>query len=100
MTGRGATLRIELFIDDPAEALDFYRRILGFSQGAPRPGGYTPLERESVHIALNLRSDLDHGHPIRPVGSERVGRGVEIVLEVDDVDATYQHVVRVEMGDR
>jgi lactoylglutathione lyase len=87
----GATLRLELFVDDLAASLDFYRRVLGFRPGPSQPGGYTPLEKGSVHLALNLRSDLPDG-PIRIGASERPGLGVEIVLEVDDVAATCQHV--------
>jgi len=89
---RGATLRLELFVDDLAAALDFYVRVLGFERAAERPGGYTPLARDSVRIALNLRADLPEGHPIRGGGRERPGRGVEIVLEVGDIEAMYRHV--------
>jgi lactoylglutathione lyase len=67
--------------------------VLGFDEEAERPGGYTPLAKGSVRIALNLRSDLDEDHPIRMAADERPGRGVEIVLEVGDIDAMYQHVV-------
>ena len=91
--GRGAALRLELFIDDLRASLDFYGRVLGFEKATERSGGYTPLARGSVRIALNLRSDLHEGHPIRLAAHERPGRGVEIVLEVDDIEAMYQHVV-------
>jgi len=76
-----------------ATSLDFYGRVLGFDKEAERPGGYTPLAKGSVRIALNLRSDLDENHPIRAAAHERAGRGVEIVLEVGDIEATSQHVV-------
>ena len=90
---RGATLRLELFTDDLPASLNFYGRVLGFEKEAERPGGYTPLAKGSVRIALNLRSDLDEGHPIRRAAHERPGQGVEIVLEVDDIEAMYHHVV-------
>jgi len=89
---RGTTLRLELFAGDLRASLEFYERVLGFGKEAERPGGYTPLAKGAVRIALNLRSDLDADHPIRVAADERPGRGVEIVLEVDDVDAVYQHV--------
>ena len=88
-----ATLRIELFTDALAASLDFYRRVLGFEKEAERPGGYTPLSKGSARIALNRLSDLGRDHPIRPVARERPGRGVEIVLEVDDIEAMYRHVL-------
>ena len=90
---RGATLRIELFIGDVPASLDFYGRVLGFEKEAERPGDYTPLAKGSVRIALNLRSELDEDHPIRLAAHERPGRGVEIVLEMDDIEAMYRHVV-------
>jgi lactoylglutathione lyase len=90
---RGPTLRLELFVADLRASLDFYQRVLGFEKEAERPGGYTPLTQGAVRLALNRRSDLDEHHPIRVVPHERPGRGVEIVLEVDDVGATYRRVV-------
>ena len=90
---RGATLRLELFTDDLPTSLDFYRRVLGFEKGAEHPDGYTPLAKGAVRIALNLRSDLDEGRPIRRTAHEQPGQGVEIVLEVDDIESMYQHVV-------
>ena len=88
-----ATLRLELFTSDLPASLDFYGRVLRFEKEVERPGGYTPLAKGSARITLNLRSDLDEGHPIQLAAHERAGRGVEIVLEVDDVEALYQHVV-------
>jgi hypothetical protein len=41
----------------------------------------------------DLRSDLGENHPIRRTAHERPGQGVEIVLEVDDVEGVYQHVL-------
>ena len=80
----GASLRLELFVRELGPSIEFYVRVLGFEQEAERPGGYTPLARGSARIALNLHSDLEASHPIR---------GVELVLEVDDVEAMYRHEV-------
>lgn len=79
------TLRLELFVDDLSRSLEFYSRVLGFPNVAPRPDGYTPLERGAVRLALNRRAELPHDHPIRRATHERLGRGVELVLEVDDI---------------
>jgi lactoylglutathione lyase len=87
------TLRLELFVGDLPRSLDFYLRVLDFERAAERPGGYTPLVRGSVRLALNHHSELGADHPIRWDGDARPGRGVEIVLEVDDVEAVYRHVV-------
>jgi lactoylglutathione lyase len=87
------TLRLELFIDDMPASLDFYCRVLGFEKAAQRPGGHTPLEKGAVRLALNLRVELPDHHPIQRRPHERIGGGVEIVLEVDDIDAMHRHVV-------
>ena len=88
-----ATLRLELFVESLRTSLDFYVRVLGFQALGERPGGYTPLTNGAVQLALNRRSDLDDGHPLRLAPGDRPGRGVEIVLEVDDVERTYRHVM-------
>jgi lactoylglutathione lyase len=89
----GAGLRLELFIDDLPTSIDFYTRVLGFQKEPERPGRYTPLVAGSVRVALNLRSALGPDHPIRIGAQASPGRGVEIVLEVDDVEAMYRHVI-------
>jgi catechol 2,3-dioxygenase-like lactoylglutathione lyase family enzyme len=90
---RAAALRLELFVDDLAAALDFYCRVLGFERLTERAGGYTPLRRDAVRLALNLRDELPAEHPIQRTARERLGGGVEIVLEVEDIDAMHRHVV-------
>jgi uncharacterized glyoxalase superfamily protein PhnB len=87
------TLRLELFVDDLAAAIDFYCRVLEFKLGEAQADGYTPLTNGKVQLALNRRDTLSDDHPIRLTGSERPGRGIEIVLEVDDVAAMYEHVL-------
>lgn len=93
ISDRGAALRLELFVDDPHASLDFYRRVLGFEPGPGRAGDYAPLVKGAVHIALNPRSDLPDGHPLRMAAHERPGLGVEIVLEVDEIGAMHRQVV-------
>ena len=80
-----ATLRLELFVGDLRESLEFYRRVLGFKDVGQHADGYSPLERDAVHLALNLRAELPREHPIQRDGDERLGGDVEIVLEVDGV---------------
>lgn len=88
-----ASLRLELFVGALPASLDFYERVLGFAREAERAGGYTPLTHGSVRVALNRLADLADDHPIRRAAHERAGQGVEIVLEVDDVEALYRRVV-------
>ena len=87
------TFRFELFVDNLPASIDFYQRVLGFTVGAQHSDKFTPITNGDVRIGLNLRSALRADHPIQAVEGERLGRGIEIVLEVDDVTALYEHVL-------
>ena len=88
----GMTLRLELFVADLEVSRDFYTRVLNFRADEKHADGYTPLKSGEVVLSLNLRSHLPEDHPVQTEPNERVGRGLEIVLEVDDIDALYAHV--------
>ena len=87
------TFRFELFVDDLPASIDFYQQVLGFKIGEQHSDKFTPITNGNVRIGLNLRSVLRVDHPIQAVAGERLGRGVEIVLEVDDVAAMYANVL-------
>lgn len=84
------TMRLELFVAQLEDAVDFYQRALGFERVERREGGYTVLRRGSVQLDLQPQEHLSDGHPAKPSPRERVGMGIEIVLEVDDVEAAYR----------
>ena len=56
------------------------------------PTGYTSVTNGEVQLGLNLRSNLPDDHPIQSKENERLGRGIEIVFEVDDIDEIYEHI--------
>ena len=87
------TFRFELFVDDLPASIDFYQRVLQFSVGEQHSDKFTPITSGDVRIGLNLRSALRADHPIQAVEGERLGRGIEMVLEVDDVNAMHAHVL-------
>src|SRR5680860_1004259 len=81
--------RFEIFPADLDAAVDFYRRVLGFTVAAERRSAddpYVSLRRGTVQIGAAQRGS---GRPER----RRPPTGVEIVLEVDDVDAERERVV-------
>jgi len=90
---RGMTFRLELFVNDLPASIDFYSRVLKFKPGKQQADEYTPMINGDVHLALNLRSNLPEDAPIQAVADERLGRGVEIVLEVDDIATMYEYVL-------
>src|SRR3712207_5346569 len=76
-------LRLELFVDDLDRSVDFYRRVLGFHLVRQDPG-YASLCNGAVVLGLGSAAGLP----------ERRGAGVEVVLEVDDLEAAYERVRR------
>ena len=85
------TLRFEIFPDDLGPTADFYTRVLGFRlvrDERDAETAYLALERDQVRI----------GAAARPVTADRNRRrpptGVELVLEVDDVQAELDRVHR------
>ena len=91
-TTSNTTFRLELFVDDLATSIDFYERVLGFASGDQLAGGYTPMINGDFCLSLNLRNSLPDDHPIQAHVGERLGRGIELVLEVNDIEAIYKRV--------
>jgi catechol 2,3-dioxygenase-like lactoylglutathione lyase family enzyme len=87
------TLRLELFVNDLSASLDFYRQVLGFEIGGRQSDGYTLITNGEVHLGLNLLANLPDDHPVQSQGNERLGREIEIVLEVDHIEEIYKHVI-------
>jgi catechol 2,3-dioxygenase-like lactoylglutathione lyase family enzyme len=82
-------LRAELFVTDVARSAIFYREVLGFETLRENPSGYRSLAREGAVLGLNDIAQLPEGHPARPGPGEVVGRGVELVVVVEDVAALH-----------
>lgn len=93
--GTGMGLRLELFVRDMDTSIDFYRRALGFEL-LRRDSAYASLRNGNVLLGLGPVLKLPaekKGYFTRDIASARRGLGVEIVLEVDDVDALHTRVV-------
>lgn len=85
------SVRFELFGDDVERSLAFYAASLGLQ---PPPGydpqGYVPVSAGQVRIGLQRRTALPAEHHFRPAHfADPRGVAVEIVIEVDDVDAAF-----------
>jgi lactoylglutathione lyase len=84
-------VRFELFVDDVERSLAFYVAALGLQ---PPPGydpqEYVPVSAGRLRIGLQRRSALPAEHHFRPehFAGPR-GVGLEIVVEVDDVDVAF-----------
>lgn len=84
-------LRLELFVTDVQRSLEFYRDVLGFSLvGSNADAQYHALRLGGVRIAIQHVGSLEPSHPLAKRGDK--GLGVEIVLEVEDIQSTFEHV--------
>ncbi len=82
-------LRLELFVADVTAAIEFYRRALSFRVVGETNEQYTMLSNGDAVISVNKREALGPDHPLRAGNGERPGLGVEIVLSVEDLEASY-----------
>ena len=86
-------LRLELFVADVAASVAFYRDVLGFVVERDEPG-YVPMRLGDARIAIGAQSGLPPGHHFGPEAlSRQKGVGVEIVIEVDDIQESHQRAV-------
>lgn len=82
-------LRCEIFPSDLDATADFYVRVLGFELHRDERGaepGYLELRRGKVRIGAAARPEVEEA------GHRRPPTGVELVLEVDDLDAERARV--------
>jgi catechol 2,3-dioxygenase-like lactoylglutathione lyase family enzyme len=87
-----AALRIEIFVDDVERSAAFYERALGFSRDAVSPG-YVSMRRGGAVLGIGAAAGLPAGHYFTRDALARRGAGVEIVIEVDDVDRACAAVI-------
>ena len=85
----GMSVRFEIFPSDLDATVDFYTRVLGFDIASDRRDGpepYVAFRRDDVHIGALRDSGEARRHERRPPV------GVEVVLEVDDVEDELERV--------
>jgi catechol 2,3-dioxygenase-like lactoylglutathione lyase family enzyme len=83
-----AKLRCEIFPDDLDAAVDFYVRVLGFAldrdeRAADQP--YVSMSYDNVQIGASVGTAA-------VVGVRRPPIGVELVIEVDDIELLHARV--------
>ena len=84
-------LRLELFVKSVPDSMDFYTRVLGFETISHKPNDYSVFRLGNIQIALQSQSQLPDDHPLKPM-HHPVGLGIEIVLEVENIDLAYARI--------
>ena len=93
MTFEGG-LRVELFVDDTERSAVFYERVLGFVREYESPG-YVAMRRGDARIGIGAAAGLPPHHYFKqPALAAARGIGVELVVEVDDVELACRIVVQ------
>ena len=92
--GNGAGLRLELFALDMEASIAFYTSVLAFELARHEPGDYASLRLGGVVLGIGPVAKLpeEGGYFGRNIATLRRGLGVEIVLEVEDVDGCQERV--------
>ncbi|MDZ5473548.1 VOC family protein [Bacillus sp. 31A1R] len=85
-------LRMELFTSDIEKTVQFYKDIIGLTL-VRTSQTYAELVYETVEIGIGLLEALPDRHPLKAQKGERLGLGVEIVIEVPDIEKKYKEVV-------
>jgi uncharacterized glyoxalase superfamily protein PhnB len=73
--------------------VEFYRDILEFNAPKEIIHTYVPVEKGSVTLGLGEMKNLPENHPLKASDSRQRGLGVEIVLDVEDINDIYNKVV-------
>lgn len=96
MTGR--YLRLLLVVTDMKTSQWFYENVLGFSLLNQYPDGYHSFTKGSVIIALSEQGS--EAAAFEPAAASRVprGRGMELIIEVADLDEEYMRVTNSQWG--
>jgi len=84
-----ATLRCEIFPADLDATVSFYVSVLAFElvrDERDQPSAYVALARDTVLVGAAARPEVPDRAQRRPV------TGVELVLEVDDLEQEYARV--------
>ena len=92
--GHESGLRLELFALDMEASIAFYTRVLGFELARHELGDYASLRLGGVVLGIGPVTKLpeEGGYFGREIATLRRGLGVEIVIEVDDVDGCQERV--------
>lgn len=86
-----AKLVPELLVSDFARSFNFYTQVIGFKQLYGRHGeGFAFLDRAGAHIMIEQFYAADERSWIAAGMDYPYGRGINLQIDVDDVDALHK----------
>ncbi|WP_066319033.1 glyoxalase/bleomycin resistance/extradiol dioxygenase family protein [Bacillus sp. FJAT-29814] len=85
-------LRMELFTNELEKTVQFYQEIIGLKLNRMNDT-YAALSNDTVQIGIGPFDFLPDTHPLKARDLERLGIGVEIVIEVPDIEKKYNEIV-------
>ncbi len=89
------TIRLELFTSNIEKAVRFYQDVLGFKPLNSASSTYQPIQNGQVVLGIGLLESLGNSHYFNFYQHDnKFGYGVEIVLEVDDIQLIYNKIKR------
>lgn len=92
------TIRLELFTSNMAKTVRFYQDVLGFKPLNSGSLTYQPIQNGQVVLGIGLLESLGNRHYFNSDHqANKFGYGVEIVLEVDDIQWIYNKVKRAKV---
>ncbi|OES45124.1 VOC family protein [Domibacillus iocasae] len=87
-------LRLELFVESIENSIEFYRDILEFNVLKEAEKDYVPVRKGDVILGLGEMKNLPEHHPLKVNNpNQKNGLGIEIVLEVEDINTFYNKIV-------
>jgi catechol 2,3-dioxygenase-like lactoylglutathione lyase family enzyme len=85
----------ELIVSDFVQSLKFYMEVLGFKQFYDRPEeAFAYLDRDGAQIMIVQHDAEDERSWIAAELAQPYGRGMNLEIEVEDVDALHASCVR------
>ncbi len=93
--GDMAKLVPELIVSDFVRSLRFYTEVIGFKQLYGRPGeGFAYLDRDGAQIMIDQFYPDDARSWVTAELAYPFGRGINLEMEVEDVDGLHDSCVR------
>ena len=87
-------LRVELYVTDIEVSRRFYEDVLGFTP-TKIDGAYRSMQLEGNRLAIQAITELEATHHLRRAAGP-VGLGIEVILEVSDLEAVAAAVDQAE----